>query len=57
MSRLDGSVGDKELISAFRYYGKVKSAYVIKDCQSGMSLRFGYVVFKDVKAAESVLRS
>jgi len=55
VGKLSKETTDDDLIRAFKRFGSVKSCYVIKDSKSGKSLNFGYVVFKELKAAKAAL--
>lgn len=55
VGKLSKDTSDADLIEAFSAFGKVKSAYVIKDSRTERSLNFGYVVFKELRAAENAL--
>jgi len=49
------SVTDQELEQMFQEHGKVTSAVVIKDRDSGQSKGFGFVEFDDDKEAEAAI--
>ena len=49
------SVGDKELEEMFAELGKVDSAVVIKDRDSGQSKGFGFVEMADDDAAQKAI--
>jgi cold-inducible RNA-binding protein len=51
------SVGDKELEDLFTEHGKVVSAVVIKDRDSGQSKGFGFVEMEDVKEAQAAIQA
>jgi len=50
------SVTDKELEALFAELGKVVSAVVIKDRDSGQSKGFGFVEMDDVKEAQNAIK-
>ncbi len=50
------SVTDKELEELFAGQGKVVSAIVIKDRDSGQSKGFGFVEMEDAKEAETAIQ-
>lgn len=50
------SVTDSELEALFAEQGKVISATVIKDRDSGQSKGFGFVEMEDVKAAQNAIK-
>jgi RNA recognition motif-containing protein len=50
------SVTDKELEELFAAYGKVDSAVVIKDRDSGQSKGFGFVEMSELKEAQEAIK-
>lgn len=50
------SVGDKELEELFAAQGKVVSAVVIKDRDSGQSKGFGFVEMDDIKEGQNAIK-
>jgi RNA recognition motif-containing protein len=50
------SVTDKELEALFAEQGKVVSAVVIKDRDSGQSKGFGFVEMEDEKAGQAAIK-
>jgi RNA recognition motif-containing protein len=50
------SVTDKELEDLFTAYGKVDSAVVIKDRDSGQSKGFGFVEMTELKEAQEAIK-
>ncbi len=50
------SVADKELEELFAAQGKVVSAVVIKDRDSGQSKGFGFVEMEDEKEAQNAIK-
>ncbi len=50
------SVSDKELEELFATQGKVVSAVVIKDRDSGQSKGFGFVEMEDVKDGQNAIK-
>lgn len=50
------SVTDKELETLFAEHGKVTSAVVIKDRDSGESKGFGFVEMDDAKEAQNAIQ-
>ena len=50
------SVTDKELEDFFTEFGKVISAVVIKDRDSGQSKGFGFVEMEDLKEAQNAIK-
>jgi cold-inducible RNA-binding protein len=50
------SVTDKELEDFFTEFGKVTSAVVIKDRDSGQSKGFGFVEMEDLKEAQNAIK-
>ncbi len=50
------SVTDKELESLFGEHGKVVSAVVIKDRDSGQSKGFGFVEIEDIKDGQNAIK-
>ncbi len=50
------SIGDKELEELFAEQGKVASAVVIKDRESGQSKGFGFVEMDDMKEAQTAIK-
>jgi RNA recognition motif-containing protein len=50
------SVTDKELEDLFTTYGKVDSAVVIKDRDSGQSKGFGFVEMSELKEAQEAIK-
>ncbi|MEX1995320.1 MAG: RNA-binding protein [Candidatus Saccharimonadales bacterium] len=51
------SVTDKELEDLFAEQGKVVSAVVIKDRDSGQSKGFGFVEMEDVKEGQNAIKT
>src|ERR1700691_3809590 len=51
------SVTDKELEDLFAEQGKVISAVVIKDRDSGQSKGFGFVEMEDIKEAQNAIKT
>lgn len=51
------SVTDQELMQLFSEQGKVLSATVIKDRDSGQSKGFGFVEMEDVKEAQNAINT
>ncbi len=50
------SITDKELEDLFAEHGKVVSATVIKDRDSGQSKGFGFVEMEDVKDGQTAIK-
>jgi cold-inducible RNA-binding protein len=50
------SVTDSELETVFAEHGKVTSAVVIKDRDSGQSKGFGFVEMEDLKEAQNAIK-
>lgn len=50
------SISDKELEDLFSEHGKVDSAVVIKDRDSGQSKGFGFVEMSDLKEAQNAIK-
>ena len=50
------SVADKELEELFATQGKVVSAVVIKDRDSGQSKGFGFVEMEDIKEGQNAIK-
>ena len=50
------SVTDKELEELFAAFGKVDSAVVIKDRDSGQSKGFGFVEMSELKEAQEAIK-
>jgi RNA recognition motif-containing protein len=55
VGKLPKQTTDNDLIKTFRFFGNVKSAYVIKDSRTEKSLNFGYVVFKKLESARKAV--
>lgn len=51
------SVTDQELEKLFSEHGKVLSAVVIKDRESGQSKGFGFVEMEDLKEAQNAIKT
>ena len=54
---LPWAVNDDSLLQAFEQYGKVESAKVITDRQTGRSRGFGFVVMEDESEASNAMNA
>ncbi len=54
---LPWAVNDDSLLTAFEQYGKVESAKVITDRQTGRSRGFGFVVMEDDSEASNAMKA
>ena len=55
MGGLSPDTDDNSLFNYFTQFGKVTSAYVIKHFKTGISKKFGFVVYEDINSIEKVL--
>jgi len=56
VSKLDGSVTEKDLEKVFSRYGDVKRVSLVRDIVTGFSKRYCFVEFKDVRECERARR-
>lgn len=54
---LPWAINDDALLAAFEQYGKVESAKVITDRQTGRSRGFGFVVMDDETEANNAMKA
>lgn len=54
---LPWAINDDALLSAFEQHGKVESAKVITDRQTGRSRGFGFVVMEDETEANNAMKA
>lgn len=54
---LPWAINDDSLLAAFEQYGKVESAKVITDRQTGRSRGFGFVVMEDEAEALNAMKT